>query len=286
MSGLTGGWIRCSADGLVEEVETPEGAGLQPRDMVSMQGLGYKEILDYLEGEMCPGGGGVYPETGYQAFCQAAAHLVSTGTGCDLGDTSRIFNIMKKRFCEYMKEILRDKEDFTRRYRKKTWKNQNLCQQKRCTKNMGIEKSDFISLEKRMVKELKARFEALDETAEFNQMKVIQAMQKNRVSDRTFWRLPPDMATTISEGIRWKRYMRIRFHTEGALVRPQITCGTHALGIGSCPEISGRAMNCFRRSESPMIPWKRSSASGPSKGSLAEYGVTYRQVDLAGGRQL
>ena len=49
-------------------------------DMVSMQGLGYKEILAYLEGEYPSGRGSTYPETRYQTFCKAAADLVSDGS--------------------------------------------------------------------------------------------------------------------------------------------------------------------------------------------------------------
>ena len=67
------------ADGLVGEVARSEKTGLSTGDMASMQGLGYKEILDYLDGEMLPGGGGLCSETGHQAFRQTAAHLVSGG---------------------------------------------------------------------------------------------------------------------------------------------------------------------------------------------------------------
>ena len=55
---------------------------------------------------------------------------------------------------------------------------------------------------------LKARFDAIDKNAEYNQLKVLHAMQKNRVCAEHFPEVP-DMATTMTEGIRWKRYMRI-----------------------------------------------------------------------------
>lgn len=70
-------------EGLVKEVEGLKREGCH-RGMVSMQGLGYKEILAYLEGNI-HWKGGTYPETRYQTFCKAAADLVSTGVGCDLG---------------------------------------------------------------------------------------------------------------------------------------------------------------------------------------------------------
>ena len=77
---------------------------------------------------------------------------------------------------------------------------------------------------------LKERFEQFDKTAEYNQMKVLLAMQKNRVSEECFG---------SSSGYGYNDYGRDTlekvyadtFHTEACLVRPQITCGTHALAI-------------------------------------------------------
>ena len=79
-------------------------------------------------------------------------------------------------------------------------------------------------------KSLKERFEAIDQVAEYNQLKVIHAMQKNRVSERHFagttgYGYDDDGRDTLE-----KVYADI-FHTEDALVRPRITCGTHALTV-------------------------------------------------------
>ena len=71
-------------EGLVKEVEGLKREGCH-RGMVSMQGLGYKGILAYLEGEYPLERGGTYPETRYQTFCKTPADLVSAGVGCDLG---------------------------------------------------------------------------------------------------------------------------------------------------------------------------------------------------------
>ena len=79
-------------------------------------------------------------------------------------------------------------------------------------------------------KELKERFEEIDATAEYNQLKVIQAMQKCKVSAECF---------NASSGYGYNDLGRDRleevyaaaFHTEAALVRPQVTCGTHALAL-------------------------------------------------------
>ncbi len=93
--------------------------------------------------------------------------------------------------------------------------------------NLGIcrEVYDFGS---RIEEELKERFARLDQTAEFNQMKVLSAMQKHRVSAECF---------SASSGYGYNDLGRDTleavyascFHGEDALVRPQITCGTHAL---------------------------------------------------------
>ena len=78
--------------------------------------------------------------------------------------------------------------------------------------------------------EIENRFAAIDSTAEYNQLKVIHAMQKNRVSESHLWGSTGygynDSGRDTLEAV----YADI-FHTEDALVRSQITCGTHALTI-------------------------------------------------------
>ena len=77
---------------------------------------------------------------------------------------------------------------------------------------------------------LRERFDEIDRVAEYNQAKVIGAMQKNRVSAQCF-------AATTGYGYddvgrdNLERVYADTFHTEAALVRPQITCGTHALTV-------------------------------------------------------
>lgn len=127
-------------------------------------------------------------------------------------------------------------------------------------------------------KSLKDRFEAIDQVAEYNQLKVINAMQKNRVSERHFagttgYGYDDDGRDTLE-----KVYADI-FHTEDALVRPHITCGTHALTVA----LSGN----LRPGDELLSPVGKpyDTLEGvigirPEVGSLAEYGVTYRQVEL------
>lgn len=108
-------------------------------------------------------------------------------------------------------------------------------------------------------KSLKERFEAIDQVAEYNQLKVIHAMQKNRVSERHFagttgYGYDDDGRDTLE-----KVYADI-FHTEDALVRPHITCGTHALTVA----LSGNlrpGMNFYHLWANHMIRWKASLVS-------------------------
>ena len=77
---------------------------------------------------------------------------------------------------------------------------------------------------------LKERFEKFDKTAEYNQMKVIRAMQKNRVSEACFGASSGYGYNDLGRETLEQVYADT-FHTEACLVRPQITCGTHALAI-------------------------------------------------------
>lgn len=127
-------------------------------------------------------------------------------------------------------------------------------------------------------KELKERFEEIDATAEYNQLKVIQAMQECKVSAECF---------NASSGYGYNDLGRDRleevyaaaFHTEAALVRPQITCGTHALALALLSNLRP-GDELLSISGKPYDTLEEVIGIRPSKGSLAEYGITYRQVDL------
>ena len=125
---------------------------------------------------------------------------------------------------------------------------------------------------------LKERFKEIDERAEYNQMKVLRAMQENHVSAECF---------NISSGYGYNDLGRDTlekvyascFKGEDALVRPQITCGTHALALA--------LMSNLRPGDELLSPVGKPYDTleevigiRKSKGSLAEYGITYRQVDL------
>lgn len=126
--------------------------------------------------------------------------------------------------------------------------------------------------------ELAQRFLDIDKTAEFNQMKVISAMQKNHVSAECFAMSNGYGYNDLGRDTLEKVYASC-FGGEDALVRPQITCGTHALALA--------LMSNLRPGDELLSPVGKPYDTleevigiRPSKGSLAEYGISYRQVDL------
>lgn len=127
-------------------------------------------------------------------------------------------------------------------------------------------------------KELKERFDEIDAVAEINQLKVLKAMQDARVSEACLLGTTGYGYNDIGRDTLEKVYANI-FHTEDALVRPQITCGTHALALA--------LMSNLRPGDELLSPVGKPYDTleevigiRPSKGSLAEYGITYSQVDL------
>ena len=125
---------------------------------------------------------------------------------------------------------------------------------------------------------LKERFEKIDEVAEYNQMKVLHAMQKNQVSEMHLETSSGYGYTDLGRDTLESVYADV-FHTEDALVRTQIACGTHALNIA----LSGNLRpgdELLSVSGKPYDTLEEVIGIRPSRGSLAEYGVTYKQVDL------
>ncbi len=127
-------------------------------------------------------------------------------------------------------------------------------------------------------KGLKDRFLEADAVTEYNQLKVIGAMQKNRLAEAHFAATTGygynDLGREALEAI----YADV-FHTEDALVRPQITCGTHALNIALSSNLRP-GDELLSPVGKPYDTLEEVIGIRPSKGSLKEYGVTYRQVDL------
>ena len=130
----------------------------------------------------------------------------------------------------------------------------------------------------RTEEKLKERFAAVDETAAYNQMKVVHAMQKNRISAEHF---NPSSGYGYNDQGRddLERVYADTFHTEDALVRPQIACGTHALAVALFGNLRP-GDELLSISGKPYDTLEEVIGIRPSKGSLAEYGITYRQVEL------
>jgi len=143
--------------------------------------------------------------------------------------------------------------------------------------NMGISPAVYAFGEAALAR-IRDRFDAIDKVAEYNQAKVLAAMQKNRVSATCF-------ATSTGYGYNDEGRDKLEqvyadvFHTEAALVRPHITCGTHALTIAlSANLLPGDEL--LSPVGAPYDTLQEVIGIRPSPCSLAEYGVSYRQVDL------
>ena len=142
---------------------------------------------------------------------------------------------------------------------------------------MGISK-EVIFYGESILEELKDRFDAIDAVTEYNQAKVIHAMQECKVSEACLLGTTGYGYNDLGRDTLEEVYAHI-FHAEDALVRPQITCGTHALALA--------LMSNLRPGDELLSPVGKPYDTleevigiRPSKGSLAEYGITYAQVDL------
>ena len=143
--------------------------------------------------------------------------------------------------------------------------------------SMGIGEKTYEFCEK-IEQDLKERFCEIDKVAEQNQMKVLGAMQKNHVSEACF-------AATTGYGYNdmgretLEQVYADTFHTEAALVRPQITCGTHALALALSANLRP-GDELLSPVGKPYDTLEEVIGIRQSVGSLREYNISYRQVDL------
>ena len=137
---------------------------------------------------------------------------------------------------------------------------------------------EIYELGEKVLAELAPRFAKIDEIAEYNQMKVLGAMRKNRVSEMHFARTT-GYGYNDSGRDTLERVYADTFHTEDALVRSQITCGTHALNLALSANLrpGDELLSPVGR---PYDTLEEVIGIRPSMGSLAEYGVSYAEVDL------
>ena len=128
------------------------------------------------------------------------------------------------------------------------------------------------------LKKLEGRFQAIDDMAEYNQAKVLRAMQRNRVSAACFAATTGYGYDDVGRDTLERVYADV-FHTEAALVRPQITCGTHALAVAlSANLLPGDEL--LAPAGGPYDTLEEVIGIRESPCSLKEYGVSYRQVAL------
>ena len=143
--------------------------------------------------------------------------------------------------------------------------------------NLGISKA-VLDAGNRIEQELKPRFANFDKVAEYNQLKVLHAMQKNRVNEGCF-HYASGYGYNDQGRDTLEQVYADTFHTEAALVRPQITCGTHALALALSANLRP-GDELLSPVGKPYDTLEEVIGIRPSKGSLAEYGITYRQVEL------
>lgn len=125
---------------------------------------------------------------------------------------------------------------------------------------------------------LSERFAHIDEISEYNQMKVIAAMQKERVSEACLHGTTGYGYNDSGRDTLERVYASV-FHTEDALVRPQITCGTHALALALLSNLRP-GDELLSPVGKPYDTLEEVIGIRESKGSLKEYGISYAQVDL------
>jgi len=143
--------------------------------------------------------------------------------------------------------------------------------------SLGISKEVY-EYGETILKKLEDRFKEIDKIAEINQLKVLRAMQERHVAEACLLGTTGYGYNDLGRDTLEEVYASI-FHTEDALVRPQITCGTHALALA--------LMSNLRPGDELLSPVGKPYDTleevigiRPSKGSLREYGVSYKQVDL------
>ena len=137
---------------------------------------------------------------------------------------------------------------------------------------------DVLSFGENICVALRERFEGIDKTAEYNQLKVIHAMQTCRVSEACLGTSTGYGYNELGRDTLEEVYTKV-FHTEAALVRPLISCGTHALSIALAGNLrpGDKMLSLAGR---PYDTLEEVIGIRKSRGSLAEYGISYGQVDL------
>ncbi len=142
---------------------------------------------------------------------------------------------------------------------------------------LGIS-DEVLSFAQPILEGLRERFEKIDEMAQYNQLRIISAMQEAHIGEASLKGTTGYGYDDIGrEGL--EKVYSLYFHTEDALVRPQISCGTHALALALMGNLRpGQVL--LSAAGKPYDTLEEVIGIRPSRGSLAEYGIGYCQVDL------
>ncbi|MDR2547700.1 MAG: methionine gamma-lyase family protein [Lachnospiraceae bacterium] len=144
-------------------------------------------------------------------------------------------------------------------------------------RRLGIS-SQVFDFGETLLRSLEGRFREIDQTAEYNQLKVLAAFQENMIGES-------HLSGTTGYGYHdsgrdaLERVYADIFHTEAALVRPQIACGTHALSLALFSNLRP-GDELLSPVGKPYDTLEQVIGIRPAAGSLAEYGITYREVAL------
>ena len=146
----------------------------------------------------------------------------------------------------------------------------------------GIKENAF-EIYKKALADVEEQFKLYDEIREYNQLKVLNAFQEERISDMHFTNSSGYGYDDIGRDTLDKVYARI-FNTESALVRPHFVNGTHAIGCALMGNLrTGDTMVCITGAPYDTLHNIIGISGKENIGSLKEYGVNYKQVDLKNG---
>ena len=144
-------------------------------------------------------------------------------------------------------------------------------------------KPHVFELYKKALNDVEEQFKIYDEIREYNQLKILNAFQEERISDMHFTNSSGYGYDDIGRDTLDKVYARI-FNTESALVRPHFVNGTHAIGCALMGNLkTGDTMVCITGAPYDTLHNIIGISGKENIGSLKEYGVNYKQVDLKNG---
>lgn len=151
-------------------------------------------------------------------------------------------------------------------------------------KNVYHIKDNVLDLYEKALEDVEEEFKKYDEIREFNQLKVLNAFQEERISESHFTNSTGYGYGDIGRDSLDKVYARI-FNTESALVRPHFVNGTHAIGAALFGNLRpGDTMLSIVGSPYDTLHGIIGIGEEKNIGSLKEYGVKYRQIDLINGK--